>query len=571
MLKDNFPLIPFYNPLWNAGIDARDFFATGILNLYLITFPIITLFPLESVYNVLVALVLFGMLPGFIYFAARSLGFNSTTGAIGALLSLTASLIWYRWGLKYGSMGFVVSATLVPYCLALALKIVSKESIITPREAVLFVVTFSLMLLWSLTAIIFIPIIVYALFNFKRLWKKQYTKTILISLVVINLPWIIIFINVSKVFEFTALAPATGEQFVDSRPDQTHSPSQVKATANSLSTKKIKKILRDTAIPTNPLILLFALPGLALFKTGAKKNLLIITCLWLMTLGAVLAPLKPQLELERMLLILTIILCLPAAAAITSLVENSFSVNRLSVRYLSSCLVLSFLIIGTFSSGSVLKNRSLEKFTFKSSVVDDLAKAIRQHGGNGRTLFSAFVLHELNDGHLYPLAYLTNKPIIASSPVHNLWWYTDVIPEQYRSQGVIGIETYLNYLNVSAVAAHEPAWKTYFGSLPDVYKLVWKGGRFRFYERLQFPNTYFYKGSGELISQNSNSITLKVNTKDAVIKFTYYDFLTSSACTLSKESLPGLDFIKLTDCPEGALVTIKSKSIFQRLMGSKKL
>src|SRR5690606_34615165 len=39
ILRDTFPYIPFYNPQWNAGLDARDSFATGVLNLFFLSMP----------------------------------------------------------------------------------------------------------------------------------------------------------------------------------------------------------------------------------------------------------------------------------------------------------------------------------------------------------------------------------------------------------------------------------------------------------------------------------------------------------------------------------------------------
>jgi hypothetical protein len=45
LLRENFPSIPFWSPLWNAGFDARDFFATGALNVFLLAAPLVSRCP----------------------------------------------------------------------------------------------------------------------------------------------------------------------------------------------------------------------------------------------------------------------------------------------------------------------------------------------------------------------------------------------------------------------------------------------------------------------------------------------------------------------------------------------
>ena len=107
LLKENFPFIPFYNPQWNAGTDARDFFATGVLNLFLLTYPLLRIFDLSSVYTLIVAIAVFGFLPLTLYLGARIAHLDRSAALISAFLGLTATALWYRWGLSYGSMGFV--------------------------------------------------------------------------------------------------------------------------------------------------------------------------------------------------------------------------------------------------------------------------------------------------------------------------------------------------------------------------------------------------------------------------------------------------------------------------------
>jgi len=44
LLMDEFPSIPFYNTEWNAGYSAREFFPSGVLNVFFLSAPILYFF-----------------------------------------------------------------------------------------------------------------------------------------------------------------------------------------------------------------------------------------------------------------------------------------------------------------------------------------------------------------------------------------------------------------------------------------------------------------------------------------------------------------------------------------------
>jgi len=96
LLKENFPSIPFWSPLWNAGIDARDFFATGALNAFVLASPLVYLFPVESVYNIIIAGILFVLVPTSSYLAARVLNAERVVASLAAVLAMSSSLFWYN-------------------------------------------------------------------------------------------------------------------------------------------------------------------------------------------------------------------------------------------------------------------------------------------------------------------------------------------------------------------------------------------------------------------------------------------------------------------------------------------
>lgn len=562
LLKQNFPSIPFYNPLWNNGIDAREFFATGALNIFLLTAPLIYLTDIFKTYNLIVIFVPFILLPISVYFAARIAGLSRPGTALAALLSITTSLVWYRWMFKYGTLGFLTSASLAPLVIALGIRLLTCPERLAPPKRIVFVAAVSLLVLWSAAGLSLIPLMLWVvyllLFRFRdtsATWRRTGLWAIALALLCLNLPWVVLFCKVSQVGTFLTSERPSYEQSAESAAT---APKAYKAKPAAMSFEITRKILQEKATSTNPLLLLFAIPGLLLLRKG-ERGLWGVTFLWLIGLGAILSPLKPQLELDRMIVIAILIASIPAAKGLESILSGQ--------RLLLSSVAGSFVLIGPLVTAGVLGNRTLEQYQFAEPIVQNMAQAIKEHGGAGRVLFSGFVLHELSGGHLAPLVFLTGKPLIASSPVHDLWRYTQVFPGPYLERKDEGIDEYLNMYNVTAVMAHERQWREYFQQRPNDFKEVWHEGRFTLFERVGAVASYFLDGTGQIFDQTSSSITVTLKSNAAILKFNYFPFLIASGCSISGEPKSGgINLIKLTDCLPDAPITIKAMSPLQRLM-----
>ena len=566
ILKKHFPYIPFYNPLWNGGIDARDFFATGALNLFLLASPLIYSFEVESIYNLIITILIFLFVPAVTYFAAKLENLSNFTSAIAAILALTSSLIWYRWALVYGTIGFITSASLIPLVIILTSKVLSRNFSLSIFHAGLLVIAFSLMLLWSASGLVFIPLIVWSLFQLPRLIKKKYCLMIAVLLVVINLPWISIFWTASNVSSFLTsekeVSTTLKEEILNAAPEKNSK--RYKHRSQEINLKESLEVLRETVISVNPLVLFLSVPGVFMLLS-TTRTVYILTSIWLLVLGSVLVPVKPQLELDRMLIILSLILCIPAARAIQEFFKTTIAGQRRWYQLLLPALVGGFLITGPFSVANIILGRSTEAIYFKDNVVSEMIHAIKLHKGSGRTLYSGCVVHQLSGGHLAPLILKTDSPLMASSHVHSLWWYTDIIPREFRGRKKEGVDEFLNLYNVTSVFAHEPFWRNYFDS-DENFEEAWRGGPFRLYKRKNYSGSYFIEGSGEIVSQITNSLTLKVESESALIKFNYFPFLRSSGCEIVPEKISStITFIRLKNCTPGDTIEIKAKSGFERV------
>lgn len=570
LLKENFPSIPFYNPLWNAGIESRDFFATGSLNVFFLFAPLIYLFELTKVYNALVILILFVLLPISVWLAAKLAGLKSSA-ALSAVLALTSSLLWYRWALKYGTLGFITSASLVPLNMVLAARLIFGEAELRKKELALALITFTLMLFWSPSGLALLPLIPIALMHAPKLLRQRRIVYFAVLLLLINLPWMLVFWRVSNVGSFlktekpaySAMADAADKAYA-APVNQSDEHINTKPKTSSFSLKTCLKLVRESSVPANPLVVFLALPGLLLLPR--RFRLTFILCAgWLLVLGTAGAQIKPQLELERMLILCYLCLCVPVGAALERILRQAQEQTK-GVGMIPAMAVGGYLLAAPFSTGTVLLNRSIERYYFARSELNVLVRTIEHYTHEGRALFSGFVLHDLYHGHIAPLATLSNKPLLASSPFHDQWRYKEIFPTAVVDGGDSAIDSFLDLMNVTLVFAHEERWQKYFTSRPGEFERIGNNDHFWAFRRKNYRSDYFLQGVGEIIEQTSNSVTLTTTTSDAVIKFSYFNFLESTNCELNPfEAAPNIKFIKLSHCRVGEEIRIHALGPLDRV------
>jgi len=576
LLKENFPSIPFWSPLWNAGIDARDFFATGALNAFLLGAPLIYAFPVEIVYPVLIGGILWILAPACVFLAARLLGLPTLAAALSTTLSLCSGIFWFRWALKYGTVGFITSTALFPLVAALAITYIRAERPSLLRGAALCI-SATLMLLWSPSGIAAAPILLVALPHIPRLLRSKRHVVALCVIIALNLPWVCMMWKVSKVGRFldsssTQSAPPTPTSAIESiAPNNNSSPTTSTETTayrhkrDSISFKEALNHWQSNAVALNPLLVILALPALIAF-TGVGRVYVIALCTWLLLLGTVGVSLKPQLELDRMIVIASILVTIPVGQYLFQLFLAAQ--RGLAWRIAASCAG-AFVLIGPFAATSVVLNRSDDTYTFANREVHSFSRALSNHASGGRVVFTGCVLHQMSGGHLAPLPMWSNTPMIASSYAHNIWKYEQPIPQQLIARGDTGINEYLDLVNASVVVAHEPKWIEYFKARQADYQQVWRGEVFFVFKRAHYTPSYAISGALSDLSFTSRDITFIPKTESLVLKFRHFPFIKASSCVMdARPSAAGFDLIALSGCTPGQPVTIRSVSPAKRLLGS---
>lgn len=552
LLKNNGFSLPFFFPMWNGGIDARDFFPTGAHGVFILFAPLIYLARLDWAYNIIVATLVF-VLPGCCtglaaWFNCRS--FKSSCLAV--TLGCASSLFWYRWGLSYGTLGFLCSISFIPLALSLASNLINQivvgKAQADFRSITLFCSCFSFAIIWPLATITFIPAIVFATLNFGKLVQQRLIRFGFAALVVIHLPWMIVFARSSHVASYIS-APVN--------PSPT---APIDPRLKSVADNKFAPIsaMRVAFAPLNPLIGFFMIPAL-ITAWCRRRRLEVISFAWLITLGAGVAHWYPQLELDRMFLVATLVVTPLIAAWLVDVIERMDRVFALFP--LAACLLVPI------TSYRAANNHTPERFFIRAQYVEQIAEFVRKNANNGRALMTGFSLHELSYGHLAPLALMSGVPFIANSYVHDQWQRADVIPRKLKNSGIQGVEKYLELYNVSLLLAHDHAWQKWLNQYPEQFRLLETIGPFEIFSYKKFSNNYFEQGSGTIIEQGQNGVKLTLSTPSAVIKFKYNQFLISNQCQLEPiEVISGDNFIQLRNCQPDVEVQIRAQGFWRRLI-----
>ncbi len=580
LLREHFPNPLMYNPLWNAGLYAGDLLATGSLNVFILSAPFLLFDSPTEIYNLLFISIAFGVTSLSGYFAARVLGCSKTACAVSAILSVSSSLYWFTWGFKYGTMGFFTTCGLAPINVALTTKLLSRSNPASPKELLALCITFPLMVFWAPAALIFLPVFVFGLAALPRLVKQRAFLAASGFLMLVLLPWLFLLISATNIGGFLHkgvfeterhdLVKREGQVFVDRDGEQVE-----EANHGAFDLSESVKLLREKGMSTNPLILIFGVLGVFLLP-GSYRTIFSVTAVWMLLLGTVVAPYKPQLELSRMLVILGQCLSVTTAIALVSLFRRAEQSLRQTSRpallrapsIAAASLAGGFLLIAPLSGSAFIWNRTLHHYYFADNEIPAFIDAVKEYGGEGRVLFSGFILHDFYHAHIAPLVLKTGKPMVARSHVHNVWWRDDVIPEEFRRGGDAGIEEFLNLKNVTLVVAHEKAWTSYFRERPDKYSEVYTSPRFKLFQRKNYEPSYFLSGEGKVLAQETDGIRLRIESQEAVLKFNYFPTVRATACDIEGQKVTDeISLIRLTNCPIGREVEIYGKTLNEWFRG----
>lgn len=543
LLKTHFPYLPFYNTDWNAGYNAREFFPSGVLNIFSLLSPFIYMIAkfdnLENLswYSMVPFIIMVIISPLSTYLSGRLFCMSRASSALAAILVLYPSSLLFEWLFKYGTLGFVTSCVLMPLVFGLIFRIVFLKSEQSWWHLCALLVVSSLVLFWTLSVVVFLPIVILVIARLiseyrkgkilKRMAiRKRILKLLVFGLVffAINIPWILIFVKESRVVDFVKRS---------SLPGVVTSSDMVRDGVLAKIIHSLGKI-NESLIKINPLILFLFIPSLIkLPRTRIRRDcylMLVITVIWLFCLAIIGEGIKPQLELKRMVLVASVLMCIPVANTIRSvLLQSLCSFKRRYV--IIGAFLYSMIAFVPIKLAESLVNKAPDKYRFADHTVADLVDTIKANADSGRVFFSGFLLHELNSssvevqdgGHVAPLAMLIDSQLYASDFYHAKWAHADPVPSDYRSRGEDGIEEFLDLVNATLVIAHLQEWKDYFTKTPGYERVKVeneKRGRFYVFKRKRATNNYFMEGSG-LVKRATDGLEVLPKSEKIILKYRY--------------------------------------------------
>lgn len=564
LLRDFFPSIPFYNTAWNAGYSAREFFPSGMLNVFALSFPWVYALPEKlqvmdlSGYTKVIAYIFIWIVPISVALAARLFGATPLSQLLAGMLAIAPSSALFEFVLKFGTIGFALSSGLFPLAFCMLLALISEQT--KPSMKFLLAVTLvcGLTLTWHLMSAAFLPLVLLIVL---RAWKQKDGSfrdacIVAVGVLIINGLSILTLLKEAPLGQLfsrgTLPGASTSElsQRSSSPPDNQHGSahSEVQEAGsergdadNIKSTGQWQALFRHWVnevqrllCELHPVLLVVGLFGIFFVRHKILRLALGATVLWFLFLASVGQDVKPQLELRRMILPLGYLLCLPSALVLERAFEgikntyNSIKLFPRVVRYVSLALLFASVWYTPFAAQKGYTNQTSENFTFAPPELTEFANAIRKKGGEGRVFFSGFILHELgarafdtqDGGHVALMAALTDKELYASHYYHIFWSTVDPIPESYRQRGASGIEEFLNLLNISSVVTFKKEWMQYCATQPN-YREVFRVGRFRLFERSQVEPGFFLSGAGK-VSRVPAGLQVTPESKELVLKYRYF-------------------------------------------------
>ena len=584
LLTEHFPNLPFYNTDWNAAYNSREFFPSGMLNLFLLLSPFLYSFArfdsIDSVvwYSWVPFLLIAVIAPWGTYFAARLFRLSKSSAVCAAVLMLFPSTMIFEWAFKYGTLGFVTSIAFLPLCLALAYKLFLSEELPKWLDVFLLLFVSFCVVTWSLSCFVLVPFGIIALCNVRKVFdvaRRVKVVTFLIGFLLINLPWMYTFVHESKVLTFLnrstlpgAHEHRDGEMQTTSDEHSTNLSTSSNSNVSAAQSNLVQRVfsfadrslgrLRTNLIRVNPLMILLVLPALGFLPNPRQRWLFGGTMTWLFFLFFLGEEFKPQLELRRMVVIFSCLICIPIGhyfviylRSLLAKQQGNERPKRTVVR-LASAFVVAFVVVFSFGNlvflplrlAEALDGRTDDRFRFADESVGQLIEAIKEHAGTGRVFFSGFILHELNatshgaqdGGHIAPLPMFTGHEFYASDFYHAKWSSVDPIPRSYLKRGGEGIEEFLNLINATLVITHLREWRDYFRGAPG-YREVAQVGRFRLFQRETGKASYFLSGEGK-IERIKRGLRVWMKTPEVVIKYRVQPRLRSFSSEVKLDAVP---------------------------------
>ncbi len=500
ILREANPIFPSWDPFWNGGTLTTGIYASAALTLL----PFSSFIDTFLSFNTIVWFIVVVLPIGVSVVALRLLGVSSVS--FGIILTLASSTIYYRWALKYGTLGYVLSSHATLLALLVLTKIISSENSAKYKaifNALVFVAAF-----WPLNLLNLLIPLMFGILNRKIIFKDL---TILSTILLI--PFGLTFFGLSHSEKFLTWLSSPIDSGLPTVP------------------QSLKELTRETLLNFNPVITFIGI--FSLIKSNISLQ---VSALNYFLVTFLLGFYFPKLELVRVSGHFAMFLGIIVAAKYTKFIER--------LRGVPNYFLISLVTVGIIQSAGIFSNQSFEKFALLEKPYKrfiDWAK----NQSHCKFMFLGHILHNFSGGHIYPLPFFTGKEFWSAYPFHSSWRPREIVPESAKTSKLV-LAQFLDFLEVKYVITDRRFWKR---KLSRKFKRVYQFDNFSVY-LIKPLNKRKYEPS-----LNSIRFQLDSNTTNLLIPYIYSKILKVKGCDgLSFKNLWGYNFIVLKNCQAGEVI-----------------
>jgi hypothetical protein len=541
LFLQTFPQTVNYSPFWNGGVLDSTPVSSGIQGVGLLLWPLWKLLPVHEAYTPAVGLLYLLVLPALAAAAARLAGGDRLAAGVAALLGLGISRHFFLWALHFGTVGASLAGAFVMPTAAALYRVV----VLGRRERWLALV---------LTASLFFTI----------QWPPGLLMLACLGLGVLACPGTWNLRTLGFLAGCGAVALLLDIPALRAILDKTSSPlsfaiqqapspadAEAAAAAPGLADQLAAglRTLGAHAVEAHPVLVFLGFGGALLAGRLAGRRFFAPALLGFALLGTLGPALRPNLQLERLVLPGLFAAVVPAAL-VAGRVLGADTRGARAVR----AALLALLALGGVAVARIHGNRTTAPYVTLNDQVRGVIEAVEQRQpAGGRVLFAGSMVHALGRGHVAYLPVLTDTEMMACDYYHfppRMVEY-NYPPRAHRTNEAAMAE-FLDAYDVTHIVTFRRDWLRYFSEHTNRYEQVGQVDEHAIYRVARAP-ARFRQGRGRITAGvNRLEVELADNQAEAVIKYNWQAGLHTPppAVLFPFEARPGLTLIGIR--PHGA-------------------
>lgn len=512
-LADSIPRVIYYNPFWNGGKVATYAAASGSVGPALFYLPFLSFLPMDRIYSAGLLVLFVGVVPVVAGGSVRVAGGSWTAACMAAILSLGTSWGFFRWLLKFGTVGACFAAVfLLPVACLLYRLLYGTE--FRWRHGFVLVVCSCFFLAWPANGIFSVALLPALLLAIPRLNRRRVGWLLGCGAVIA----VIIAPLAIGIVSRTDLAGFAGGGALE----HPHGAAGLREGLNTLGSA-----LREV----HPLLLWFGVIAAPFAGCARFRRFLPPILIPLLLMAGWSRMLPGGAAFERAMVPAGFLAVWPAALGCAKLVSSG---KRRHAPM--AALVIGLLAAGAYVTTRFYANDSQASYRVRPPDVDQLVEWIREHTPtDARVLFGGMTSHAYGGGHVAVLPMLAQREMMAAdyyqfSPRLVEYFYP---PREFRKTDG-DVYRFLHLYNVSHVVAYDEASVVrFYRKYPDLYEeaATIEGPLPKTIFRVREPAGSLFLKNGGAVNASINRIELALEDPlaDAAIRYNYSPELSVSA------------------------------------------